>query len=574
MGQRCPGHLGAMSHVCAPLTSLVQRFGDRVATACGDRRRTGRQLHGRVAALSMALRETLGVGPGVTVAIAALSTDRFFEAMLAVAACGGVLAPLNWRWSAREAAVAVEVVEASVLVVDQESLHFWSHLCEVCPSLRSGVVLCEGLPNGARRGDRLHSSEELIAAHPRAELRIATSPDGVAIICFTSGTTSSSKAVAISHAAFHSQSLAKLAVVRYGSGDVYLHTAPLFHIGGLSSALAMLMAGAVHVFMAKFSGRGAVEAIQETRVTALIAVPTMLVDMGAAAQGGSLPSVTKLLVGGGPMSAAHQDITTHLFPNATVTTAYGMTEACSSITFDGPFEPGSWRENRTEHGACAGVAAPGVELCIDTDVPGTEGEVLTRGPHTMTRYLGKPAATLAVLSPDGWLRTGDVGRLDAGGRLWLSGRKKDMIKTGGENVHASEVEAVVRSHPGVVDVAVVGVADVRLGELVAAVVSIADGWSWKNSSDGGSGSGAHKLGIWIGPREGRGPGRGPGARSKTLSIEGVQEACVRGGLARYKLPRVVAAWRAELPKTSSGKVKKGELRARLGAVLRRIPSKL
>lgn len=274
---------------------------------------------------------------------------------------------------------------------------------------------------------------------------------------------------------------------------------------------------------------------------------------------------------------------THLFPNAIVYTAYGMTEACSSITFDGPLElESNIKGPAVSAGVCVGVPAPGIEIKINTGTatPQSEGEVLTRGPHIMLLYWDQPDETSATIDSEGWLWTGDIGRLDPAGQLWLMGRSKDVIKTGGENVHASEVEELIKSHPGIDGVAVVGVEDARMGELVSAVVSINNGWIWHNSF-GNISDKLRNVGVWVGPKQRHQQGtptasrampnrtlaRGP---SKVLSIDIIQDFCINHGLSKFKLPRIVVAQGYPLSRTSSGKIKKQELRKKLNALLQQM----
>jgi acyl-activating enzyme 14 len=291
---------------------------------------------------------------------------------------------------------------------------------------------------------------------------------------------------------------------------VYLHAAPFFHIGGLSSALAMLAARARNVFLPRFDGAALLAAIRRHGVTAFIAVPAMVADLLAAAETEAvrqLPSVARVLVGGGGMPPALQRGLAALCPAATVHTAYGMTEGASSLTFAtlwGPGQAGPPPEDvctpaSDDGGPAGGVPVgrppPGIELAVLRAPGGAvggggtgsstgsvsldgQGEVLTRGPHVMLGYWDDDDATAAAQLPGGWLRTGDLGCLRQG-QLWLMGRAKDMIKSGGENVHAWEVERALAGHPGVAAAAVVGAADWRLGEAVAAAVVLRRGWRWR-----------------------------------------------------------------------------------------------
>ena len=282
----------------------------------------------------------------------------------------------------------------------------------------------------------------------------------------------------------------------------------------------------------------------------------------------ALGSVQRLLVGAGGMSAALQQQLRRLFPNAALLTAYGMTEACSSMTFQMLPEPAGRGQPApsTEQGVCVGHPPPGIEMAIlpagaaagagaagmlPSSRAGAEGEMLTRGPHTLLRYWGMPAETAAVYLPGGWLRTGDIGSLDGHGRVWLRGRVKDTIRSGGETVHASEVESVLACHPAVRAVAVVGTPHARLGEQVAAVVQLQPRWSW---------TGPGLPGQVLQQTEG----------AVTVSLVALQQHCRQAGLSPYKLPRAAFASQAPLPMNASGKLLKQQLKQ----LLSKQPSKL
>jgi len=280
-----------------------------------------------------------------------------------------------------------------------------------------------------------------------------------------------------------------------------------------------------HYNHCRYSASEAVHLIVQYSVTALIAVPTMMEDLvhalvvvrpaapsaAAAAHAESLPSVQRVLVGGGGMRPQLTPLVRSVLPHAVISSAYGMTEAASSITFLVPatgFDlppAGQQRQqptaavlaagsssnrssdrssssstsdsSRNPGGVCVGAPGPGVQVVIRSTAeavasngsgggaPGV-GEVLTRGPHVMSGYWRDAAQTARALSRDGWLHTGDLGWLDTRGQLWLLGRSKDVVKSGGENVHAREVEGVLESHPAVLAAAVVGLPHTRLGEMV------------------------------------------------------------------------------------------------------------
>lgn len=315
-------------HVGLPLLSLAQQRPHDAVVVCEGRTTSGAQLLARVAALSRALSSRLGVRPGDPVIVASHNSDRMLEALLAVADAGGVATPINWRWSPHEAAHALRLTAARLAIADAASMPLVHRALEVGgpPSGHASCALCLLGDDSSGAADasasvvqadlpptpgapRRPCTEALIAAHspldssartchpqpPRgeqhrpAELQLLAPPDGAALAVFTSGTTGSAKAVLLGHAALHVQSLAKLAVVGYCCDDVYLHTAPLFHVGGLSSALAVLMAGGRHVVLDKFSPEAVLAAVQRHAVTAMIAVPTMLQVGGAGMPGLAVP---------------------------------------------------------------------------------------------------------------------------------------------------------------------------------------------------------------------------------------------------------------------------------------------
>ena len=402
--------------------------------------------------------------------------------------------------------------------------------------------------------------------------------------------------------------------------------------------------------MPAFSAPAALALITQHRVSALIAVPAMLVDMLAAQQsidqglkpGSALgcPSVRRVLLGGGEVPASLVWRARLLCPNAVLTMAYGMTEACSSITFQplgsahqawaaGGIAFGGSDGSKNPEGVCMGLPPPGIEIAVlplrgvgsgvsgaggeaaragagrAADAKGVcrggHGEVLTRGPHVMLRYWGDPAATSTAFflpaaapgarcmkdgdsvseslgrpsggfgpPPGAWLRTGDLGTVDACGRLWLAGRLKDVVRSGGENVNAAEVERVLVRHPAIAAAAVVGLPHARLGEQVAALL-VLRGFHLHHDSGPGAGAAARLRG---GPSAGTVPGsldksanaqasQGAKSSATALTPAGLGAFCRAQGLAGFKVPRVVVAQESPLPANSAGKVLKAAVRAEL-----------
>ena len=559
-----------MVHICQYLAAVDKGQPDKVLTICQGRQQTAQAVAWRVSAFASALQLQAKLQCGDVVMLAAKSTDYFLESLLAVSSLGCIVAPINLRWNAQEAASAINLCQPSILLVDTVHRHFLALLSDPeCKCLKRAVVV--GWDRQITDDSKLLYAETMIQQHRGAPLQTQHAPNDAALICFTSGTTGQPKAALISHTALHHQSQAKLRVVGYNAQDCYLHAAPLFHIGGLSSAMAVLLAGGKHVFMERFSPKPALDAIQQHRITAIIAVPAMISDLAreatAGAQQSACPSMERVLVGAGGLSQALQRQLQALFPNAACYSAYGMTEACSSMTFRTLHLPGSGvaqhghraLEGPAEDGVCVGTPPPGIEMavlksdsqaspCMSAISSIGYGEVLTRGSHVFSQYWGQPAATQQAMLPGSWLRTGDMGTIDQQGQVWLKGRLKDIIRTGGETVHPSEVETVLLQHPSIAAAAVFGMPHGRLGEQVAAVI-VLDRAAW----DGLTLTSKSVL---------------PTSSLPVLTSIDVIQHC-RKRLSAFKLPRIIAAQHTPLLLNASGKIIKPLLSQQLHTAMQK-----
>ncbi|KAF3787277.1 2-succinylbenzoate--CoA ligase [Nymphaea thermarum] len=523
---------GYRAHICQCLGRISTSRRDFPVSECEGRRKTGKELVAEVLAIAGGLTE-LGLRPGEVVAVAALNSDFYLEWMLAITFVGGIVAPLNYRWSLEEVKAAMESASPAILVVDEQ---------------------CKRVPK----------SQEL------SIFDFQSSPKSIAIICFTSGTTGRPKGVALSHAALVVQSLAKLAVVGYNEDDVYLHTAPLCHIGGISSALAMLMVGAFHVVMPKFSAELAFQVIEQHSVTSFITVPAMMDDLvsfsGSLRIGGS---VRRILNGGGRLSQELCQKASQAFPNAKLLSAY---EACSSITFMTLYNPEKQGPAASPHdfsgdtgqtvlgpsGICVGKPPPHVEIQIRKNGELVNsfvaGSILTRGMHVMDGYwCNAPDNLSPVFCKYGWLETGDIGWVDDYGNLWLQGRSKDRIKSGGENIYPEEVETVLLQHPGILESVVVGIPDTRLSEAVAACIRVKIEWNW---IDGNS--------SFLSPN----------MKSQTLSCKILQSYCKQMHLSGFKIPKIFIPWKKSFPSTSTGKLMRDKVKEEAMAHLQALHSNL
>ncbi|WOG86135.1 hypothetical protein DCAR_0205336 [Daucus carota subsp. sativus] len=546
----------SQAHICQCLTRISTLRHNATVTITETRRKTGEKFVADVLSLAGGLVEVVGLKPGDVVAISALNSDLYLEWLLAVTYVGGICAPFNYRWSLAEAKSAMEVVRPILLVTDVNSGYWHSKFRVDTISSISWHVLMEHPVELDITANGILTTEMLKKLCVKSQsLNYVWGPDGAAIICFTSGTTGRPKGVTLSHSAFTVQSLAKIAAVGYGENDVYLHTAPLCHIGGLSSALAMLMVGGCHVLIPKFEARLALEAIDQHGVTSLITVPAMLSDMVSVIRTkeakDSLQSIKKILNGGGSLSAELLKDAIQIFPRSKIVSAYGMTEACSSLTFmtlydsakencDQSLMKGETRpEFHEPRGVCVGKTAPHVELKINSEDVSHAGLILIRGPHMMLGYWGQIPTEKPVPGNGDWFDTGDIGRLDNDGNVWLIGRTNDRIKSGGENVYPEEVEAVVSKHPGVAGAVVVGLPDSRFTEIVVACIQPKPTWTWSDYSS--------KLSAKDDDR--------------CLTSQILQNFCKENNLTGFKVPKYCILWKKPFPLTTTGKLRREQVRS-------------
>ncbi len=364
-----------------------------------------------------------GVGAGDRVALMAHNSAEFVAAWLGTTLAGAAVVPISTVSAPPEVAARLAQARCKLLVDDAVAA-------------------------------------ELVRGAPAATPPLALADDAVAQILFTSGTTGVAKAAAVSHASLvtHTRNVAR--TVGLGADDVVLGALPLTHSFGCRMVMLLALAtGARVVLMRRFDAARALARLDGEGVTFWPAVPTMLAAVCAVE--GERPRALKWVLSAGAPLADALCRRAEARLGCEVRQGYGLTEASFS-TIDAPPAPrviGS-----------VGRPVAGVEVRIADG-----GEVEVRGPHRMLGYVDDDAASAAVVDGDGWLRTGDVGRLDDDGRLWIVDRTKDLIIRGGNNVYPSEVEAVLAAHPAVADVAVVGRPDDYFGEEVVAVVVVRAG---------------------------------------------------------------------------------------------------
>lgn len=455
------------------LHRAVQQKPNDIATIFQGRKRTFGEIAARVAKLAGALQR-LGLKAGDRVGMLSLNSDRYLEYYLAVYWAGGAVNPANIRWTAAEIAYSLDDCETAILIVDDTFKAMAQGLKETCKSLN---VLIHAGDGDAPAG--MLSYEALIADAAPVQDAYRSGSD-LAGVFYTGGTTGFPKGVMLSHTNLASNCLAVLANGVVGSDSVGLHAAPMFHLADGAFMNAMLAAGATHVMIPSFTPVGVLQAIQGEQVSASLLVPTMIQMLADYQEVGQykLDSMKSVLYGASPISEAVLDRAMKALPSAAFCQAYGMTELSPVATLLLP------KYHLPEHRALgkmrsAGTACTLAEIrIVDTEgkeVPlGTVGEVAVRGPGVMLGYWNKPAETAAAVR-NGWMHTGDGGRMDEDGFVFIVDRLKDMIVTGGENVYSIEVENAVLKHPAVAMCAVIGIPDEQWGELVHASVVLKPG---------------------------------------------------------------------------------------------------
>lgn len=502
-----------------------------IAIVDAERALTYGELVQRAEIIAARLQEH-GVTKGSRVGILMPNSADGVEAILANAFLGAVSVLINSRFSSRELRHVLQDSRVGAVIVSgmrNDRVDFERQLHDALPQDSSLPVFVVGRPSE-------HGFLELSvdgAAHSDAvEARVSLSRSRVAlrspaIMIYTSGTTSMPKGCVISH-----EALVRLGVeigrsrLALGPTDRVWAPLPIFHIGFFIPMIACFDAGAAVVTNAKFDANEALAAIEEHRVTVAWSAFPALNDAVLAAAGGDaerLASIRTILSVAPPETMRKLQ---ERLSKATVIGCYGSTEVGGVCVVGVP-------SDTIDHRAVTqGRPLPGVEVVtVDPESgaalrTGERGELAVRGWSVFDGYWADPGQTARVTTAQGYVRTGDLGFLDEAGRVTFTGRAKDMIKVGGENVAALEVESVLVSHPLVAVAAVVGIADARLGEVPVAFVELV-----------------------------------PGA---SLSEAELIEFC-RGQLARYKVPKFVR-FRAAWP-MSATKIRKSDLVTELQAEL-------
>jgi acyl-CoA synthetase (AMP-forming)/AMP-acid ligase II len=449
---------GAPATLPGVLRAAAEQYGDRLALVEGDRQVSFVGLLGRVRDTARGYA-ALGLAPGDRVVIWGPNCIEWVIAALAVSYAGATLVPANSRYTGHEVADIVDRTDAALVVVDDGFLGRTQIADLNAASDLSSVLEVVDIANLDWVAD-LGADIGLDETEARAD---AVSPDDVADILFTSGTTGRPKGAMSAHRQTVGVARAWGELGGVTADDRYLVINPFFHSFGYKAGIVVgLTTGATLYPVARFDLDETVRTIQEERITVLPGAPTIYQTLLNAPAGHDLSSLRLAVTGAAVVPAVLIERMRAPAPDGlgidNVVTAFGMTEAVVA-TMCRQGDPAELVAHT------CGRAIPGMEARI-----GDQGELLLRGEFVMLGYLDDPEATAEAIDEDGWLHTGDVGTLDEDGNLTITDRLKDMYISGGFNVYPAEVEQALMRLAGLDDVAVVAVPDERLGEVGKAFV--------------------------------------------------------------------------------------------------------
>ena len=500
----------------------------KVALRCGEQAWTYHALHHGVDQAT-AMLAAQGVVPGDRVAHLGYNSAEQLLLLFACARLGAMFVPLSWRLAPPEHRAMLTDCQPRVLVVEPPFVETMAAqgdaLAGLCCIALGATPPCWQAWDAALAQQQPTADTARAAAlgAPIAKMTLpdAGTPQSPVLLCYTSGSTGQPKGVVLTQEALFYNAVNSTHMHDLSSADVVLTSLPLFHVGGLNiQTLPALHAGASVILHARFEPAAVIDALENQGVTLTVLVPAQLDLLAADPRWASLRAPSLRAITTGSTIIAEASYRKHLRADVPLLQVYGATETCPIAAYqraaDAPRHPGS-----------VGKAALHCELRLVDDIgqdveSGASGEIWVRGPNVMKGYWRKPAETQAAMT-DGWYHSGDVGHQDAEGYLYIDGRCKDVIISGGENIYPAELENILNASAEFAEVAVVGRPHERWGEAVVAVV-------------------VPKAGQHAAPQ-------------RVLEL-------LEGRVARYKLPREVVVLDS-LPRTALGKLQREKLKASL-----------
>ena len=496
------------------------RFPTKPALIMGERELSWKALDTRVDCLANALL-TQGLKRGDFVAVLSANAPEFIEIYFGLARAGLIAVPVNYRLTANELAQILGHAKPALFIVAAAYVDKARELEPLLPGLKRWVIGEAALAGAPRY-------EQMLAAAADTPVRSPATETDTFAIFFTSGTTGLPKGAMVSHLNLSANGFNQFVADGSVRSDINLVGTPLYHMGAVFMAVTYMMLGCTQVILEAFDADQWLRTLARRRCSVALLVPTMINSVLNCASLGEhdLSSLRLIFYGGGPMPPAVLRRALDKL-RCGFTQGYGLTETLEASFLVAADHVLDGDEQQQKRLASAGREAVDAEIrIVDADSrdlgPGEIGEVLVKSKSVISGYWGMPEETAKAIR-DGWFYTGDLGYLDEARYLFLVDRVKDMVISGGVNIYTKEIEAVLYTHPAVLEAAVIGLPDDQWGEVVTVVVVVR-----------------------------------PGA---SLSEEQVIEHC-KAQLASYKKPKLVK-FVAELPKNPSGKILKRELRKSL-----------
>ena len=505
-------------NICGLLEAQVAARPDAPFLFWGDTVQSYREFDAAANRAAHGLRG-MGIGPGDKVSILMGNCPEFLHVFFGIAKLGAVVVPVNTALKADEAQYIIAHSDARVLIAGPAQADVAQAVRPQCPALERLIVLAETVPAGCDPFALLQRGDQ---APPPG----GPTPDDLAAILYTSGTTARPKGVLLPHRAYAYAARTRAAHLGLTAADRVMIVNPVFHVNGqVQACMTILAAGGSVLLKETFSASRFWDDTRRygvTVVNVMRTIPLILWSRPAAPDDADNP--VRIMVGTLP-AEIHEPFEGRF--GVTVVSAYSLTEDMTSVL-------NVMDKKRRKIGALGVPVSPNTHKVRvvdeeDRDVPpGAGGEILKRSPASMLGYYKNPEATAAALG-GGWVHTGDVGYLDADGFLYFLDRKKDIVRRSGENISSSEVEAVLHAHPGIAEAAVIPVPDPIREQEVMACICLKDGQT-----------------------------------PDTVRPEDVFAFCA-ARLAAYKVPRYLV-YRDDFPRTASYKIQKEKLKADAAAL--------
>lgn len=485
------------------LVKSAKNYPDKPVIIFQGNKITYQELHSQVQALAKGLKE-MGISRGDKVGLLIANSPQFVISYFAVATLGAIIVPLNTMFKGEELAYIIQDAQAKLLITMDNFSKATTELADKVPQLKTLII-----------------SESLLQQQLEQAVEVAVSPEEIAVYLYTSGTTGHPKGAMLSHHNLISNVESTLEALKVGPEETYLCVLPLFHT--LAATICMLMPiyiGSTVTIQESFTPHGVLKALSEDKVSIFVGVPSIyvvLLNIDFPEGQYDLSNLRVCLCGGASLPLeVIKGFEEKYQGKARIIEGYGLSEASPVVSINpvvGQRKVGS-----------IGLPIPRVEVKIfneeNQEMPVHEvGEIVVKGSNVMAGYYNLPEATKEALK-GGWLHTGDLGKIDEDGYIYIVDRKKDLVIVGGLNVYPREVEEVLYTHPAIAEAAVMGFIDNLRGEAVKAVVALKTGQE---------------------------------ATEKELI-----KYC-RERLANFKVPRRVE-FMESLPKTSTGKILKRSLK--------------